>query len=70
MPENNFLARLAFEKKEKINELISRFLGHLPTEEDKKYFNIMHHIRESEVYYKGILIGKVKSEAPDEDSLI
>ena len=48
-----------------INELITKFLGHEPTKEEKKQFYIMNRLGESIVYFKGDLVGTVKYETDD-----
>lgn len=61
----NVLLKMTIEKTRLINEMISNFLGHEPSEEEKKQFNIMHRLGESIIYYNGDLIGSVKYEADD-----
>ncbi len=70
MSEKNILMKMTMEKSRMIKEVISNFLGHEPSGEDKKLFNIMHTLGESNIYYKGELIGHVAyqsdEDAPDE----
>ena len=65
MSEKNVLLKMTIEKARMINELITRFLGHEPTREEKKQFNIMNRLGESIIYFKGDLIGTVKYEMDD-----
>ena len=51
-----------------IKEVITNFLGHEPSPEEKKQFNIMHSLGESNIYYKGVLIGHVAYPADPEAS--
>ena len=48
-----------------INELITKFLGHEPTREEKKKFHIMNRLGESILYYQGEFIGSVKYETDE-----
>jgi hypothetical protein len=65
MSEKNVLLKMTMEKARMINELITRFLGHEPTTEEKKQFNIMNRLGESIIYHNGYLIGTVKYEIDD-----
>ena len=60
---------MTIEKARLINELITQFLGHEPSPEEKKEFHIMNRLVESIVYFHGDLIGTVKYEV-DEEPLI
>jgi hypothetical protein len=66
MSEKNVLLKMTMEKARLINELITMFLGHEPTKEEKKQFHIMNRLGESIVYFKGDLVGTVKYETDDE----
>jgi hypothetical protein len=66
MSEKNVLLKMTIEKARLINELITQFLGHEPSAEEKKQFHIMNRLGESIVYYRGDLIGTVKYEAGEE----
>lgn len=66
MSEKNVLLKMTMEKARLINELITSFLGHEPTKEEKKKFHIMNRLGESIVYYKGDLVGTVKYQSNDE----
>jgi hypothetical protein len=66
MPEKNVLLKMTMEKARLINELITKFLGHEPSLEEKKRFHIMNRLGESVVYFRGELIGTVKYKADDE----
>jgi hypothetical protein len=65
MTEKNILLKMTMEKARMINELITKFLGHEPSKEEKKQFNIMNRLGESIIYHKGDLIGIVKYEADE-----
>ncbi len=56
---------MTMEKTRLINELITNFLGHSPTQEEKKQFHILNLLDESIVYYRGDLIGTVKHDGDD-----
>jgi hypothetical protein len=61
----NVLLKMTIEKARLINEMITKFLGHEPSREEKKQFNIMNRLGESIIYFNGDLIGTVKYEADD-----
>ena len=63
--EKNVLLKMTMEKARMINELITKFLGHEPTSEEKKQFHIMNRLGESIIYHKGDLIGSVKYEVDE-----
>lgn len=65
MSEKNVLLKMTMEKSRLINEMITKFLGHEPSTEEKKQFHVMNRLRESIIYYKGDLIGTVKYVADD-----
>ena len=65
MSEKNVLLKMTMEKARLINELITSFLGHEPTMEEKKQFHIMNRLGESIIYYKGDLVGTVRYESHD-----
>ncbi len=65
MSEKNVLLKMTMEKARMINELITKFLGHEPTREEKKRFHIMNRLGESIIYFKGDLVGTVKYETDD-----
>lgn len=48
-----------------INELITKFLGHEPTEAERKEFRIMNQLGESIIYYQGELVGTVRYKADE-----
>lgn len=48
-----------------INEVITKFLGHEPTREEKKQFNIMNRLGESIIYHNGYLVDTVRYELDD-----
>jgi hypothetical protein len=64
MPEN-VLLKMTIEKARLINEVITKFLGHEPSSEEKKKFNIMNRLGESIIYLNGDYIGTVKYKADD-----
>jgi hypothetical protein len=66
MSEKNVLLKMTMEKARLINGLITEFLGHEPSQEEKRQFHIMTRLGESIVYHRGELIGTVKYEADDE----
>lgn len=61
----NVLLKMTIEKARLINEMITKFLGHAPSKEERKQFNIMNRLGESIVYFNGDFIGTVKYEADD-----
>ena len=65
MSEKNVLLKMTMEKARLINEVITKFLGHEPTREEKKQFNIMNRLGESIIYYNGYLVDTVKYELDD-----
>lgn len=65
MPEKNVLLKMTMEKARMINELITKFLGHEPTKEEKKQFHIMNRLGESIIYHNGELVGTVKYKTDD-----
>jgi hypothetical protein len=66
MSEKNVLLTMTLEKNRMIHEMISRYLGHEPSPEEKKEFSIMHRLGESTIYHKGKLLGFVRNAAVDE----
>lgn len=70
MSEKNILLKMTLEKNRMIKEVISNFLGHEPTAEEKKDFKVMHSLGESNIYFRGELIGHVtyqkEEDLPDE----
>jgi hypothetical protein len=65
MSEKNVLLKMTMEKNRMINELITKFLGHEPSKEEKKEFKIMNRLGESIIYFKGELVGHVKYETDE-----
>lgn len=65
MSEKNVLLKMTLEKARMINDLITNFLGHEPTREEKKQFHILNRLGESIIYFRGDLIGTVKYEVDD-----
>jgi hypothetical protein len=65
MSEKNVLLKMTMEKARLINELITSFLGHEPSKEEKKEFNILNHLGESFIYHKGSFVGTVRYEVDD-----
>ncbi len=65
MSEKNILMKMTKEKNRKINELITQFLGHEPTEAERKEFKIMNQLGESIIYYHGELVGTVRYKADE-----
>ena len=65
MSEKNVLLKMTIEKARMINELITKFLGHEPSKEEKKQFHIMNRLGESIIYHQGSLIGTVRYKADD-----
>jgi hypothetical protein len=61
----NVLLKMTIEKARLINEMIIKFLGHEPSKEERKKFNIMNRLGESIIYFNGDFIGTVKYEADD-----
>jgi hypothetical protein len=66
MSEGNILLKLTVEKNRKIKEAIQQFLGHTPTPEERKQFNIMHSLGESIIYFKGSWVGTIRFDAVDD----
>lgn len=60
MTEKNVLLKMTMEKARMINELITKFLGHEPSRDEKKQFHIMSRLGESIIYHKGHLVGTVQ----------
>jgi hypothetical protein len=60
---------MTLEKNRMIKEVIMDFLGHEPNGEERKEFNIMHRLGESNIYYKGLLVGTIRY-ATDDDAVI
>ncbi|MFL5773645.1 MAG: hypothetical protein ACJ75F_10835 [Flavisolibacter sp.] len=67
MSEKNILLKMTLEKNRMIKEVISNFLGHEPTGEEKKEFKVMHGLGESNIYFKGELIGHVSFQSESDD---
>jgi len=65
MTEKNVLLKMTMEKARMINELITKFLGHEPSRDEKKQFHIMSRLGESIIYYKGRLVGTVEYNVDD-----
>jgi hypothetical protein len=65
MSEKNVLRKMTLKKNRLINELITKFLGHEPSEAEKKEFKIMNQLGESIIYYQGELVGTVKYKEDD-----
>lgn len=61
----NVLLKMTIEKARLINEMITKFLGHEPSKEERKQFNIMSRLGESIVYFNGDFIGTVTYEVDD-----
>ncbi|MES2883105.1 MAG: hypothetical protein V4676_13225 [Bacteroidota bacterium] len=68
MDDNHILDQMANEQNRKIHEAMVQFLGHEPTELDKKEFRVMHGLGETSVYYQNTLITVVKNEVKDDSS--
>ena len=60
MSGDNILLKITEEKNRMIEEVITNFLGHKPTREDKKQFNIINQLGESIIYYRGELICSIR----------
>jgi hypothetical protein len=59
---DNVLQKLTEEKNRMITEVITKFLGHEPTQEDRKFFKVINRLGESIIYYQGELICSIKYE--------
>lgn len=57
--------KMTIEKNRMINELIVKFLGHEPSEAERKEFRIMNQLGESIIYYQGELVGIVRYKEDD-----
>lgn len=66
----NILLQMTEEKNRLINEVITNFLGHQPSREERKAFTFMHHLGESSIYHEGVLIDVVKYETKDKLAII
>jgi hypothetical protein len=66
---DNILATITAIKNGQINDFIRDFLGHTPTNEERKEFTIMRYLRQSIIYYQGKLIGYVEAQIDDSVSL-
>lgn len=62
MSKDNILQKLTEEKNRLISEVMTRFLGHEVTAEDRKYFKVINRLGESIIYYHGELIGSIRYE--------
>lgn len=67
MSEKNVLLLMTIEKNRMISELITSFLGHEPSSQEKKQFRIMNNLGESIVYHNGSVIGTVRYNAEDDN---
>jgi hypothetical protein len=66
----NILLKMTEEKNRLINLVITAFLGHNPTDSERKSFTFMHGLGESFIYYKGSLIDTVRYETKDDLAII
>lgn len=62
MQEDHAFNAIANHKYSLIREFIQNYLGHTPTDEERRGFSIMHWLQESKIYYKGKLVGIVRSD--------
>jgi hypothetical protein len=67
MSRDNILMKITEEKNRMINEVITNFLGHKPTREDKKQFSIINQLGESIIYYKGELICSIRYKTVEDN---
>lgn len=68
MDDNHILDEMAQDNKRKIHEAMVQFLGHEPTDLDKKEFRVMHGLGETSLYYQNTLITVVQTEVKDDGS--
>ncbi|MGZ3839597.1 MAG: hypothetical protein ACXVMS_10510 [Flavisolibacter sp.] len=66
MSEANVLLQMTIKKSRLIEDVIVRFLGHIPSWKERKTFRIMNQLHESSIYFKGELIGTVICDAVEE----
>lgn len=66
MEEDNILWKMTEEKNRRILQAMTRFLGHEPTELDKREFRVMHSLGESTLYYQDVLIDTIKHQVKDD----
>lgn len=65
----NILKKITALKNEQVRWFICQFLGHAPSEDERKDFTIMHSLYQSVIYYKGNLIGYIKPVVEDPASV-
>jgi len=53
MSEINVLMLMTLEKTRRIEEVITNFLGHKPSWQERKAFSILNKLDESSIYHKG-----------------
>jgi hypothetical protein len=58
---NNILQEIADQKNHLIQNLLTDFLGHRPSADERSKFSIMNRLTESRIYFEGRLIGVVKN---------
>ncbi len=63
---DNILLKITEEKNRMIDEVITNFLGHKPTQEEKKQFNIINQLGESIIYFKGDLLCSIRYETVED----
>jgi hypothetical protein len=68
MEGNDILSKMTEEKNRKIHEAMVQFLGHEPSDLDKKEFRVMHGLGESLLYYQDVLVAVIKTELKDDGS--
>ena len=66
MSDANILMNMAVEKNRLIEEQIALFLGYLPHWKERRAFNFMHKLGESEIYHKGKHVATVRYSTPEE----
>ena len=65
MIHDNVLVEMSEAKNKLVHDFIENFLGHEPSNEERKEFTIMHGLNESQIYYQGSLIGNLNYEISD-----
>ena len=69
MSDANILLQMTMEKARRVEEIITRFLGHKPSWRERKSFRIMNSLSESSVYHKGELLATIKFEAIEDPAI-
>lgn len=60
MTADSILHELSNERSRRIRDFITNFLGHEPSKEERREFVCMHSLKETTIYHKGMLLGKLE----------